>query len=385
MPRTTHGTAYSIIDAPDRTCLRIDGGPRRGTAIIAISREAARAADDARLMFAHSIFWESREIYLSFLDLGFDVDVIDLGAPAPANAGPYQASLTFHFQLLMLEAVLAPDAIRITWLTASHAATRNAREIKRIRALEQRRECQYEPKRQVTHVTAELEAIERADHCILIGNAVTLGSYPKRWHGKIEPFAVSAANIGYTKQPSAYVPAPREFIWYSASGAVMKGLDLLLDLFASRQLPTLHVVGSLDGEQDFLNIYHTELDGHPRIRMHGFLHGDDPKLAEIFDRCVAVVHPSADEGMAGSVAHCMRVGLFPVISRVTGIDLPTGCGRYIEDCTIEEIEVAVTDVLEMSKADLKSQITTMQAMAHERFSRESYARRLRDVFGRWLT
>jgi glycosyltransferase involved in cell wall biosynthesis len=384
MPQTALGTAYSILDTPDRTCLRIDTGAQRGTAIIAISREAARAGDDARLMFAHSIFWESREIYLSFLDLGFDVDVIDLGAPAPAGAGPYQASLTFHFQLLMVEAVLAPGAIRITWLTASHAPIRNAREIKRIRALEQRRDCQYEPKRQVAHVDAELEAIERADHCILIGNAVTLGTYPKRWHKKIEPFAVSAANIRHVKPPAAYIPTPREFIWYSASGAVMKGLDLLLDLFASRQLPTLHVVGALDGEQDFLNVYHSELDGHTRIRMHGFLHGDDPKLAEIFDRCIAVVHPSADEGMAGSVAHCLRVGLFPVISRVTGLDLPPGCGRYIEDCTIEEIEVAVGDVLEMPETDLRNQIGTMQAMAHERFSRESYGRRLREVFGRWL-
>ena len=384
MRATTQGTSYSIVEAPDRTCLRLDGGARRGTAIVAISREAARAEDDARLLYAHSIFWESREIYLALLDLGFDVDVIDLGAPTPVDAGPYQVSLTFHYQLLMVEAHLAPGAIRITWLTGSYAPTQNAREIKRVRALEQRRDCNYEPKRQVPHVDAELAAIDRADHCILVGNSVTLNTYPKRWHHKIETFCVSAGNIDYVKAPGDFIPGRREFLWYSASGAVLKGLDLLLDLFSDRELPTLHIVGALNEEHDFLNIYHSELDDHPRIRMHGFLHGNDPKLAEVYDRCVAVLHPSAAEGMSGSVAHCLRVGLYPVISRVSGIDLPDGCGRYLEDCTLEEIEVAIRDVLEMPEADLCRQIGVLQAMAEERFSRTSYARRLREVLGRYV-
>jgi hypothetical protein len=375
---------YSIIEAPDRTCLRLTGTARRGTAIVAISREAARATDEDRLMYAHSIFWEAREIYRAFLDLGYDVDVIDLGATLPAGGGPYQASLTFHFQLLMVEPALSPGAIRITWLTGSYARVHNARELLRVRALEQRRDCQYEPKRQVPHVDAEIEAIERSDHCVLIGNAVTLDTYPRRWHRKIEPFAVSAANVGYTKPASALVPREREFAWFSASGAVAKGLDLLLELFAARSFPTLHVIGAIDGEEDFLNIYHAELGGHPRIRRHGFLHGNDPALAAIFARCVAVLHPSATEGMAGSVAHCLQVGLFPVVSRVSGIDLPPGCGRYLEACTIEEIEVAVTDVLEMPEAELHGQIAAVQAMAKDRFSREFYARRLREVFGGWL-
>ncbi len=385
MRLTSRGTAYSILEGPDRTSLRIEGGAARGTAIVAISRDAARADDDARLMHAHSIFWESRETCRAFLDLGFDVDVIDLGAPLPAGGGPYHASLTLHFQLLMVEAALAPNAVRITWLTGSHPRVQNARELERIRALEQRRDCVYEPKRQREHVDAELEAIERSDHCVLVGNSVTLNTYPRRWHSKMRLFDVSAANVGFVKSGDMLVPAEREFVWFSASGAVLKGLDLLLDLFSTRDLPTLHVVGSLDGEEDFRNIYHAELSGHPRIRYHGFLHGNDPALAEVFRRSVAVLHPSASEGMAGSVAHCLRVGLYPVVSRTSGIDLPPGCGRILDGCTPEEIEIAVTDVLAAPEGELRREVATLQSMAAERFSPETYAGLLRDVIGDCLS
>jgi glycosyltransferase involved in cell wall biosynthesis len=164
---------------------------------------------------------------------------------------------------------------------------------------------------------------------------------------------------------------------------VLKGLDLLLDLFTTREWPALHVVGTFDREEDFLNIYHAELE-HPRVRFHGFLRGNDPALAQIFDRCVAVVHPSATEGMAGSVAHCLQVGLYPIISRVSGIDLPAGCGRYLEQCTPEEIARAVEEVLHRPADELAREIAQTQQMALERFSRETFSRRLREVFDRWL-
>jgi glycosyltransferase involved in cell wall biosynthesis len=373
-----------LLDLEDRTCLRLPEGFSRGTALIGFPRIAARANEGDALLFGHSLFWEARETMRTFLGLGYDVDVIDLGLPPPQGGGPYQVSLTLHHQLHLVEPVLAPGAIKINWLTASNPIVRNARELQRIRALEQRRNCHYTPKRQVVHVDAELAAIEKADHCVLIGNQVTLDTYPKRWHHKIEPFCVSGANIAHVKRPSAYVPSPREFVWFSASGAVMKGLDLLLDVFDRYELPTLHVCGMVSQEEDFAEIYRSQLNGHPRIQVHGFLQGNDPKLASIFDRCVAVLHPSADEGMAGSVAHCLEVGLYPVISRVTGIDLPAGCGRTLESYTEEEVVVAIADVLHAPEATLVQEIASIQHMAHERFSQASYSRRLREMFEKWL-
>ncbi|MBL8689940.1 MAG: glycosyltransferase [Rhodospirillaceae bacterium] len=373
-----------IQDLPDRTCLRIDGRQSSASILVGFLRHAARALGDDPMLLGHSIHWESREICRVLVALGFDVDVIDIGSPPPATERPYAASLTLHDHLLKVGPVLAPNAVKMMWMTGSHPAFQNSAEMERIQRLEERRGCVYEPKRQIANVPGELAAIELADRCLLVGNATTLSTYPAGWHRKMELIAVSAAGVHAPKDPTGFVPPSREFVWYSSSGAVLKGLDLVLDVFAARRFPTLHVIGSVEREEDFLNIYHAELDGHPRIRRHGFLRGDDPRLAEVFGRSVAVLHPSASEGMSGSVAHCLQIGLYPIISRTSGIDLPEGAGAYLDACTAPAIEGAVEKVLAMPTPVLAEEIGRIQRVALERHARPSFTSRLLDVFGRWL-
>ncbi len=384
MSASNDNPTATISDHPDCTRLRLGGRRSRGVILIGMSRDAVRVSETDPLLFAHTLFWESREICRIVMNLGFDIDVIDFDAPAPADHPPYVGSVTLHHHLLSLRGDLAPGAMKIMWLTGSHPEVQNAREMERIRSLEARRNCLYEPKRQIARATEEAVAFELADRCVLIGNETTLVTYPAHLHPKIARCNVSAANVTHIKAAARLVPPAREFIWFAASSAVHKGLDLLLDLFGTKELPTLHVVGALENEPDFLNIYDAELNGHPRIRYHGFLRGNDPALAAIFDRCVAVLHPSASEGMSGSVAHCLEVGLYPIISRATGIDLPSGCGRYLERCSPEEIATAVAEVLSKPETDLAREIAMLQEMATGRFSREAFSRRLWDVFGAWL-
>ncbi len=382
--RSNPAQAATISDHPDCTRLRLGGSDSRGVVLVAMSRDAVRVSETDPLLFAHSLFWESREICRIVMNLGFDIDVIDFEAPAPTDHPPYVGSVTLHHHLLSLRDHLAPRAMKIMWLTGSHPEVQNAREMERIQALEARRDCLYEPKRQIGRAAEEAIAFELADRCVLIGNEVTLATYPAHLHSKIALCSVSAANVSHIKPRAQLVPSTREFIWFAASSAVHKGLDLLLDLFGTAELPMLHVVGALEAEPDFLNIYDAELNGHPRIRYHGFLHGNDPVLAAIFDRCIAVLHPSASEGMSGSVAHCLEVGLYPIISRATGIDLPPGCGRYLERCSVEEIAAAVDDVLRKPDEDLARELATLQEMAIGTFSREAFTRRLWRILGAWL-
>lgn len=373
-----------VRDLPDRTCLRVEGRRGRARILVGFLRHAVRAADADPMLAGHSIHWESREICRALLDLGFDVDVIDIGAPPPVAETPYVASLTLHDHLLKIQPALARDAIKMMWMTGSHPAFQNAAELERIRLLEARRDCAYEPKRQIANVAGELAAIDLADRCLLVGNEITRATYPPEWHAKMELIAVSAANVHRPKVPGAFVPPNREFVWYSASGAVLKGLDLVLEVFAAGEYPLLHVIGSVEREEDFLNIYHAELDGHPRILRHGFLRGDHPRLAEVFARSVAVLHPSASEGMSGSVAHCLQVGLYPIVSRTSGIDLPPGAGIYLDACSVETVAGAVERVLSTPATVLAEQIGRIQQVALERHSRQSFTRRLLDVFGSWL-
>lgn len=133
-----------------------------------------------------------------------------------------------------------------------------------------------------------------------------------------------------------------------------------------------------------MSAYRRELDGHPRIRRHGSRFANDPDLTAILNRSAVVIHPSASEGMAASVTNCLQVGLYPIISRESGVSLPDGCGRILETCSHAEVAGAVEGVLKMTDAELALEIEQIQAMALERFSRSAFTRRVRSLFGTWL-
>ena len=66
-------------------------------------------------------------------------------------------------------------------------------------------------------------------------------------------------------------PLGNEFLWFYGYGAVHKGLDILLDIFSEKKEYTLNIVGNIDTEKDFINIYAKELYSLPNIKYHGFL------------------------------------------------------------------------------------------------------------------
>lgn len=372
---------FSVHELPDRVEFH-PCGPSRGAVLVPFHTVGVAAGDEDPLMHAHRFFWEVRELARVIAGLGFHVDVINLGAAPPPRFPDYQAILGISDALWRYAPGL-PGARKLMWMSGSHPEFQNRREMERIQALQQRRGGAYRPRRQIANVQGELASIEMADHCALIGNATTLSTYQPAWRAKIELIDVGD-RPPCVKPQHMLPPSPREFVWSALSGSILKGLDIVLDLFAQHDWPTLHIVGSIEQEEDFMSAYRLELDGHPRIRRHGSRFANDPELAAIFNRAAVVIHPSASEGMAASVTNCLQVGLYPVISRESGIDLPEGCGRILQTCSHAEVADAVEGVLKMSDAQLALETGRIQAMALERFSRSAFTRRVRSLFETWL-
>lgn len=374
--------SFSVREMPDHIQLR-PLGTSRGAILVPMMKAGVAAADDDPLLQGHRFFWEVRELACILADLGYEVDVIDLGTPPPSRFPNYQAILGIHDALWRYAQGMPKSAKRLMWMTGSNPELQNRRELERIRALEQRRDCVCQPRRQLPHAATELTSIEMADHCVLIGNETTRATFPSAWHSKIELIA-SADRVPLVKPRPLLTPSPREFVWSALSGAVLKGLDIVLDVFAQRDWPTLNIIGPVEQEEDFMNVYHRELDGHPRIRRHGLRRADEPELAAILSRSAVVIHPSASEGMSASVTNCLQVGLYPIISRESGIDLPPGCGRILETSSHAEVADAVEAVLAKSDAQFAAEIERIQADALARYSRAAFTRRARSLFENWL-
>lgn len=218
-----------------------------------------------------------------------------------------------------------------------------------------------------------------SDYVALIGNHVTLSTYPPDIKAKTTCFNATASTVKYSSLKTN--TDAREFLWIGGGGAVMKGLDLLLELFAKRSDIRLNIVGGVAGERDFVRAFQRELFDCPNIEYHGFLDTTGDAFAAIADRCVAVINPSASEGMSSAAATALQMGMYPIFSRQTGITLPPNSGIYLDSLTVQDIETAIDNVLAMPRLNLYNERLALTNMANQQYSRENFT----DTFTQFLT
>ena len=349
------------------------GRPPRGWVLYSYLEEPLLWADDSPGFMFHSNLWESREIARIFVEEGFSVDVINWSDDAFVPAREYDVLFDISRNLSRLAPLAPPGALKVLHCTGSDAGYQNVAETRRVEDLRRRRGGDYRVQRAVAAPELQARSLEVADACSLLGNAHTLATYPERFRAKMRSVTVSASDLGANrKRPGSYVPPEREFLWFFGWGAAHKGLDLLLEVFAENPQWTLNVVGNALDESEFVRLYKRELTGLPNIRAHRFLQPAGQEFGEILRRCFCVVAPTCSEGISPAVVTCLQAGLFPIISRDTGVSLPPGCGIWLESCSLAEIEAAVGAAHRMPEATLAAQTGAAQGEALRRYSRRAF-------------
>ena len=257
--------------------------------------------------------------------------------------------------------------------TGAFAPFQNAAEHRRIEELEARRGSGARHGASSTTSRLRPPRSVPADACSLIGNAWTRGTFPAELRPKITCVPVSATMPALVRDLHTIERAGRAFLWFFGSGAVHKGLDRVLEAFAREPSLELHVVGNIADEHDFIEAYRHELFALANIHWHGPLDPGGAAFAHVLARCSFVVAPSCSEGTSPATATALKAGLYPLVSRATGIDLPDGCGRYLESCTVEEITSAAREVAALGDDELLRQIARVQRHAVETYSRPAFA------------
>lgn len=347
----------------------------RGRVLFSYLEQPLLWPEDDERFGGHSNYWESREIARIFHTLGYTVDAINWTDHEFASTKPYDVLFDICINLQRLSSLLDSSTIKILHCTGSDPYYQNRAETQRVEALRQRRGGSYRAKRCLARPDLARQAVQIADVCSLLGNQHTLSTYPEELRHKFELVPVSGSDLGTSvKSEKDYVPPEREFLWFAGAGAVHKGLDLLLDLFAARPELKLHVVGYAGQEQDFLAIYRRELTQLPNIRFHGPLAPRGRPFKDILRRVFCFIAPFCSEGISPAVVTCAQAGLFPIVSRDTGMSLPAGCGMVLETCSTDEIGKAVCTAHRMPSAEITSQIKVIQEYALREFSRANFRR-----------
>jgi len=325
----------------------------------------------------HSNAWESAEIARIFNRYGYAVDAISWDDRSFVSERNYTAVFDIHRNLLKCS---SSGTHKIFHITGSDPVFSNNAEQERLDALLRRRGVVVAPRRYVCekdleHFHGNLEA---ADSVTLIGNEITVATFPAHLRHKMTLVTPTGSYLATVRDPKK-TDIRKEFLWFNGTGAVHKGLDLVLEVFARNPEMVLHVVGPYRKERDFMAGYSHELTKCPNIISHGFLSPSSRKFRKIAGNVLGFISPSCSEGISTSAITCMQYGIVPILSHNSGIDLTPDMGFLLQKCTIDEIETAVLSILDQPEQEIRRMIANSQEFALKRFSRAEFSRRMDTV------
>jgi glycosyltransferase involved in cell wall biosynthesis len=316
-------------------------------------------------------------------DLGFEVHALDFTDHRIEPDGRYDVVLGIDGELIRL-ADLTGASHRLLHLTGSYGPFQNAAEAQRLAALEARRGLRCVPRRQIADLEGPERALRGAQARSLVGNTTTRDTYPAELRDAITCVPVSPSWLPPALADRPLTGGGDDFLWFFGSGAVHKGLDLVLEAFVQRPERVLHVVGNIASETDFVDGYRRELYELPNIHFHGVLDPSAARFADVVSRCAAVVAPSCSEGTSPAVVTALQLGLLPIITAQTGVDLPADAGSVLPEVSVAAIAEAVEAVAALPAAERVRRARAVRDDARSRYSRERFDAVMRMHLTRWL-
>lgn len=174
--------------------------------------------------------------------------------------------------------------------------------------------------------------------------------------------------------------AKKHFLWWGSRGAIHKGLDIILDIFKTREDIILHICGFQESETDFFEYYHKELSNQvSNIINHGFVDIKSEQFRNIMNTCSVVVSPSISEGGAIGVLNVIaNGGLIPMISQSSGLDVEQ-YGFTFEEINKESVHSQINKFLKLHPEEVKNLSKQIKAETGNRYSIENYRRRLTEI------
>lgn len=260
-------------------------------------------------------------------------------------------------------------------ITSAYGDFQNIAEGQRLEELKRRRNFSIKPQR----VENPSNNPQYADYLEGLGNQTIHNTYAK-FKKPIYPIPISVAREFDFPQKKDFESARAHFLWFGGGGAVLKGLDIVLEAFASLPNLTLHIVGPVTKEPDFALAYKHELalpnmivHPRPRISPDGKMLCGDTPFTNITDTCGALVYPSASEGTSGAVVQAMHAGLIPIITKQTGLreDAPV---IICEQPTVDSIKNLVLEVSRMEPDALRDKARDSWLYAREHHAKETFSK-----------
>jgi len=316
----------------------------------------------------HSNHWECYQIAKIFLDEGYCVDVINWDNKEFLPKKNYKVFIDIHSNLERLSPHLNKDCIKILHITGAHWIYQNFKEYSRLMHIQNTRNVTLIPRR----VVPPSMAIEFANLATTVGNEFTISTfnYAKK---EIYRIPISSSVLFDFPENKNFEKCKKNYLWLGSAGLVLKGLDIVLEVFKNLPDYKLFVCGPIKNEKDFEKAFYKELYETKNICTYGWVDLESEKFKEIYENCIGIVYPSFSEGGGGSVISCMHAGLIPIVTRESSVDIEN-FGFLITDITVKGIENLIKKISSLDTEELKLRSIAAWNYARQKHTRDSFTR-----------
>ena len=135
----------------------------------------------------------------------------------------------------------------------------------------------------------------------------------------------------------------KNFIYYSGSGFIHKGLDWIIEYFIKNPELKLHIC-SPNYEKKFLDFY--EISKYKNIIFHGNVKEDSIKAMKLFSECSFIISMNCSGGGSAALAVGRRYGLIPVVWK--NEDCNTKACYVISKESFNEIDKMIKKITNMN-------------------------------------
>lgn len=324
----------------------------------------------------HQNRWCALEIARLLGELGYVVDVIDWNSDHAKFEDSYDLLIGFGRAAEELAKELPDRAVKIFLATGSQANFANKRETERLDDVRRKRGCLLPPVRQSPD---RAEYLQYFDAIACIGNQDVAATFRPYFRKKI----LTWNNHGYDHlsgipKGKNFEEARHNFLYFSGSGQVLVGLDLVLEAFVQLPRLKLFVCGSFVHEKEFVKCFHKELYETPNIVPVGWVKVGTSQYFELIRKCGATIFPICAGASPGSVVLLMNHGIIPIVSKEAGIDT-ADFGLTLSSLSSDEIRKEVDWVSNQSADWHREAAIRVFEAARRDFSQTALTRQFHEI------
>ena len=319
-----------------------------------------------------TIIYEIFKITKIFSEMDYCIDLVDGNdsklIPLVAEK---KYDLIFGFGEIFYQiSKLQPDAISILYMTENHPDFSFKEEKKRLDYFFERHKKRVKIQRSGQFYNlCHLE--KKYSEVITLGE---INSLNQQYENIYSLFPTGIINPDFIYNKKNHLLSRKKFLWLGSSGAIHKGLDILIDVFKERNDITLIVGGLIKSDKKILDFSNRNniLDyGHIDIKSQNFLN--------IIENCSYIILPSCSEGFSTSITTGMLHGLIPIVMKDTGFNKLTNNAIFLNDYSIEYIDSKLNELSCATAEDLNSFSQKVYNFAQNNFTSRVFETNFRKI------